>query len=73
MAYKDRENGYVPLLHFASRDIDTIGLTATAHGEVDIKRREVVTSVALRNGVESCRVVENMVVEREVAAVCASM
>ena len=73
MAYKDRENGYVPLLHFASWDIDTIGLTTTAHGEVDIKRRKVVTSVALRDGVESRRVVENMVVEREVTAVCASM
>lgn len=67
-ACENRKSGYIPFLHFASRNVNAIGLTATAHGEVDIERGEVVTSVALGDGVECRRVVENMVVERELAA-----
>jgi len=43
-------------------------LTTTAHGKVDIERGKTETSVALGDNVESGRVIEDMVVERELAA-----
>ena len=60
---------YVPLLHLRSGDVDTIGLTATAHREVDIERGKVVAEVTLGDDVERRRVVEDVVVEGEVTAV----
>ena len=56
----------LPLLHLRGRDVDTIGLTATTHGKVDIEGREVVARVSLWDDVESCRVIEDVVVEGEV-------
>ena len=44
-------------------------MTATAHSKVDIKRGEVVTEVAFWDGVEGSRVVEDMIVKREVTTV----
>ena len=60
---------YLPLLHLGSGNIDTSSLTATAHGEVDIQGRKVVTSVTLGDDIELGRVVEDVVVEGEVTAV----
>ena len=71
-ARENRKDIYVPLLHLASRDVNTIGLTSTAHGEVDIQSGKVVAGVALGNSIERRRVVENVVVEGEIAAICAS-
>ena len=58
-----------PLLHLASRDINALSLATTAHGKVDIERGETLAEVALGDDVERGRVVENVVVEGEVAAV----
>ena len=59
---------YLPLLHLRSRDVNTVSLTATAHGEVDIERAQVVAEVALGNDVEGGRMVENVIVEGEITA-----
>ena len=60
---------YSPLLHLRGGDVDAVGLAATTHGEVHIQRGQVVTEVALRDHVECSRVVEDVVVEGEIAAV----
>lgn len=60
---------YIPLLHLRCRDVDTVCLTTTAHSEVDIQRREVVAQVTLGDDIERCRVVKDVIVEREVTAV----
>ena len=52
-----------PLLHLASRDVDGVGLTATAHGEVDIERRKFRCRVTGWNDIESSGVVENVVIK----------
>ena len=62
------QNDYSPLLHLRSRNIDAICLATTAHREVDIEVGETKTLVALGNDVECRRVVEDVVVEREVTA-----
>ena len=59
---------YLPLLHLASGDIDTLSLTATAHGEVNIERGKSLAQVTLGNDVESSGVVENVIVKSEVTA-----
>ena len=59
---------YAPLLHLASRDVDSVGLTATAHGEVGVEGGKTLALVALGDDVERSRVVEDMVVEGEVTA-----
>ena len=55
-----------PLLHLASRDVDGVGLTATAHGEVGVEGRKALALVALGDDVERRRVVEDVVVKSEV-------
>ena len=63
-----RQTGDLPLLHLASGDIDTLSLTATAHGEVNIERGKSLAQVTLGNDVESSGVVENVIVKSEVTA-----
>ena len=58
----------IPLLHFRGRDVNTVGLASTAHREVDIEGREIVAEIALWDDVERSRVVEDMIIQREVAA-----
>ena len=57
-----------PFLHLGSRNIDTVGLAATAHGEVDIKGGEALAQVTLGDDVEGSRVVKDVVIEGEVTA-----
>ena len=57
-----------PFLHLGSRNIDTVSLAATAHGEVDIKGRKALAQVTLGDHVERSRVVKDVVVESEVTA-----
>jgi hypothetical protein len=57
----------LPFLHLRGRDIDAIGLTATTHGKVHIKRGQTLTNITLGDDVKSSRVIENMVVERKLA------
>ena len=59
---------HLPLLHLGSGNIDTICLTATAHGEVNIERGKSRAQVTLGNDVESSGVVENVIVKSEVTA-----
>ena len=61
-------NNHFPLLHLRSRGINTIGLTSTTHSEVNIERRQTLTNVTLGDDVESGRVVKDVVVKSEVAA-----
>ena len=67
-ARENRKDINVPLLHLASGDIDTLSLTATAHGEVNIERGKSLAQVTLGNDVESSGVVENVIVKSEVTA-----
>ena len=62
-------SGRLPFLHLGCGDIDTLRLAATAHGEVDIERGETKTLVALGDDIEGGRVIEDVVVERKLAAV----
>lgn len=43
---------YIPLLHLGGRDVNTISLAATAHGEVNIQWREVMTEITFGNNIE---------------------
>jgi hypothetical protein len=58
----------LPFLHLRGGDIDAIGLTPTAHGEINIKGRQTLANITLGDDVESSRMIENVVIERELAA-----
>jgi hypothetical protein len=60
---------HVPFLHLTGGDINAISLATTAHSEEDIELRESKTLVALRDGVECHRVVENVVIEGELSTI----
>ena len=62
-------SGRLPFLHLRCGDIDTLRLAAATHGEVDIERGEAKTLVTLGDDVEGSGMVEDVVVERELAAV----
>jgi hypothetical protein len=59
----------LPLLHLASGDIDTVGLTAAAHCEEDVEGGEALVLVTGRDRVEGNGVLKDMVVESEVTTV----
>ena len=59
---------YIPLLHLAGRNVNTISMATTPHGEIDIEGRETLAKVTLGNDVERRRVVKDVVVEGEVTA-----
>jgi hypothetical protein len=58
----------LPFFHLRRGNVDAICLATTAHGKVDIERRESKTLIALGDDIEGSRVVENVVVEGEFAA-----
>jgi len=57
----------IPLQHLRRGDINTIGLAATTHSEEDVEIGEAEALVARRDGVEGSGVIEDMVVEGELA------
>jgi hypothetical protein len=59
----------LPFLHLRGWDINAIGLTPTAHGEINIKGCQTLANIALGNDVESGRMIENVVIERELATI----
>jgi hypothetical protein len=70
----DHEEGstntdHSPLLHLAGGDVDAVSLAPTAHREEDVEGGEAMALVTLGDRVERDGVLENVVVEREVAAV----
>ena len=62
-----------PFLHLTGGDINTLGLTTATHGEVDIEGRETLAKVTLGDDVELGRVVKDVVVEGEIAAMSESV
>ena len=64
----EERRGYSPFLHLTSGDINTSSLAATTHGEVDIKRGEIVPQVAFWNNIEGSRMIQDMVIQGEFAA-----
>lgn len=71
MRWRNRKmlaNLSLPFLHLGGGNIDTISLTSTTHSKVDIEGRQFVAEVTLGDNVESGGVVEDMVVQREIAA-----
>jgi hypothetical protein len=57
----------LPFLHLRGGDINAIGLTPTAHGKINVKGRQTLANITLGNDIESSRMIENVVVERELA------
>jgi len=57
----------IPLQHLGRGDINTISLAATAHSEECVEIRDAKALVAGGDGVEGSRVIEDMVVESELA------
>lgn len=55
----------LPLLHLGSRNINTICLSATAHGEVNVKGRQTKSNISLGDDVECGRVIKDMIVQGE--------
>ena len=58
----------MPFFHLASRHVDTICLTATTHGKVNIKRWESKPNISFGDNIESGGVIKDMIVKRELAA-----
>jgi hypothetical protein len=57
----------IPFLHLRGWDINAVGLTPTAHGKINVKGCQTLANITLRNDVESGRMIENVVIERELA------
>ncbi len=60
--------GIEPFGHFAGDDIDTVFLVAAGHGEIEGQRVGLQRVVAGGDGAEHQRMVEHLIVQREVAA-----
>jgi hypothetical protein len=58
----------LPFFHLRGGDIDAIGLTPTAHGKINVKGCQTLANITLGDDVESSRMIENVVIERELAA-----
>jgi hypothetical protein len=55
----------LPFLHLRSRNIDTVGLSATAHGEVNIEGRQTEPNISLGDNVERGGVIKDVVIQGE--------
>ena len=57
----------LPFLHLTGGDVDAISLTPTAHGEINVERRQTLPNITLGNDIESGRMIEDMIIERKLA------
>lgn len=57
-----------PFLHLRCGDVDAVSLAPTAHGEVNVELAEALALIALGNDIENIGVIQDVVVEGEVAA-----
>jgi len=57
----------LPFLHLRCGYINAIGLTPTAHGEINVKGCQTLADITLGNNVERSRMIEDVVIEREFA------
>jgi hypothetical protein len=57
----------LPFFHLRRGYINAIGLTPTTHGEINVKGCQTLANITLGNDVERSRMIENVVIERELA------
>ena len=58
----------LPFLHLTGRDVNTVSLTPSAHGKIDIKGRQTLANITLGNNVEGSRMIEHVVIEGKFTA-----